>query len=102
MASDNQKKGETWPDLKASEESESCSGALHTALEELAKVSEELCSFQEEIQKRSHHRRMKSDSFLQEVPNVINMPHGDHMINSTQCIPSTDFEKEKQKKQKEP
>lgn len=100
LASDNQKKGETWPDLKASEESESCSGALHTALEELAKVSEELCSFQEEIQKRSHHRRMKSDSFLQEVPNVINMPHGDHMINSTQCIPSTDFEKEKQKNRK--
>lgn len=30
LASDNQKKGETWPDLKASEESESCSGALHT------------------------------------------------------------------------
>lgn len=27
------------------------------ALEELAKVSEELCSFQEEIQKQSKHRR---------------------------------------------
>uniref|UniRef100_A0A8C3VWK7 KIAA0408 n=1 Tax=Catagonus wagneri TaxID=51154 RepID=A0A8C3VWK7_9CETA len=101
LASDNQKECETCPDLKASEEeSESCSGALHTALEELARVSEELCSFQEEMQKRSHHRRMKSDSFLQKVPNVINMPHGDHMISSSQCISSTNVEKEKLKNRK--
>ncbi|XP_057596345.1 uncharacterized protein KIAA0408 homolog isoform X2 [Hippopotamus amphibius kiboko] len=95
MATDNRKECEAQPDLRTSEEeNESCSGALNTALEELAKVSEELCSFQEEIRKQSNHRRMKSDSFLQETPNVINMPHVD------QCISSTNLEKEKQKNRK--
>ncbi|XP_061062925.1 uncharacterized protein KIAA0408 homolog [Eubalaena glacialis] len=101
MATDNQKECETPPDLRTSEEeNKSCSGALNTALEELAKVSEELCSFQEEIRKRSNHRRMKSDSFLQETPVVINMPYGDHMINNNQCITSTNLEKEKKKNRK--
>lgn len=101
LATNNQKKCEAWPDLRTSEEaSEGCSGALNTALEELAKVSEELCSFQEEIRKRSNHRRMKSDSFLQEMPNVTNMPHGNHMINNGQCILPINLEKEKQKNRK--
>ncbi|XP_004469096.2 uncharacterized protein KIAA0408 homolog [Dasypus novemcinctus] len=86
------------PDLRISEkEGKSRCGILSTALEELAKVSEELCNFQEEIQKRSNHRRMKSDSFLQEMPNVINRPHGDHMISNDQCILPICLEKEKQK-----
>ncbi|XP_066866819.1 uncharacterized protein KIAA0408 homolog isoform X4 [Kogia breviceps] len=98
---DNQKECETPPDLRTSEEeNKSCSGALNTALEELAKVSEELCGFQEEIRKRSNHRRMKSDSFLQETPVGINMPYGDHMINNNQCITSTSLEKEKKKNRK--
>lgn len=98
LATDNQKEGEAWPDLRTSgEDSKGCSGALNTALEELAKVSEELCSFQEEIRKRSNHRRMKSDSFLQEMPNVINKPHGDQVINNGQCILPICLEKEKQK-----
>ncbi|KAF6364616.1 hypothetical protein mRhiFer1_007294 [Rhinolophus ferrumequinum] len=101
LATDNQKEGEAWPDLRTSgEESKGCSGALNTALEELAKVSEELCSFQEEIRKRSNHRRMKSDSFLQEMPNVINKPHGDPVINNGQCILPICLEKEKQKNKK--
>lgn len=101
LAVDDQKEGEAWPDLRTSkEESRGCSGALNTALEELAKVSEELCSFQEEIRKRSNHRRMKSDSFLQEMPNVINKPHGDHMINNGQCMLPIYLEKEKQKNKK--
>ncbi|XP_045400284.1 uncharacterized protein KIAA0408 homolog [Lemur catta] len=101
LATGNQKECEAWPAPRTSEEeSKSCSGALSTALEELAKVSEELCSFQEEIQKRSNHRRMKSDSFLQEMPNVINVPHGDHMINNGQCILPINLEKEKQKNRK--
>ncbi|XP_045380466.1 uncharacterized protein KIAA0408 homolog isoform X1 [Camelus bactrianus] len=101
LTTDKQREGEAWPDLRTSGgDSGSCSSALNTALEELAKVSEELCSFQEEIRKRSNHRRMKSDSFLQEMPNVINMPHGDHMINNGQCLPSTNLEKEKQKNRK--
>ncbi|OWK01511.1 hypothetical protein Celaphus_00018785, partial [Cervus elaphus hippelaphus] len=98
---DNQKEHEARPDLRTSEaENKSCSGALNTALEELAKVSEELCNFQEEIRKRSNHRRMKSDSFLQETPNVMNTPRGDHMINNSQCIPSTSLENEKRKNRK--
>ncbi|XP_071597089.1 uncharacterized protein KIAA0408 homolog isoform X2 [Heliangelus exortis] len=41
-------------------------GDLNIALKELARVSEELCSYQEEIRKRSNHRRMKSLPFLGE------------------------------------
>ncbi|XP_011357032.1 uncharacterized protein KIAA0408 homolog [Pteropus medius] len=101
LATDNQKDCEIWPDLRTSEEaSKGCSVALNTALEELAKVSEELCSFQEEIRKRSNHRRMKSDSILQEMPNVINLPHGDHMINNGQYILPINSEDEKQKNRK--
>ncbi|KAM5326956.1 uncharacterized protein KIAA0408 homolog [Glossophaga mutica] len=98
LATDDQKECGAWLDLRTSEEAgEGCSGALNTALEELAKVSEELCSFQEEIRKRSNHRRMKSDSFLQEMPNAMNMPHGDHRISNGQCILPINLEKEKQK-----
>ncbi|KAL1770289.1 Glutathione S-transferase containing [Sigmodon hispidus] len=81
-----------------SEERKDCSVALNTALEELAKVSEELCTFQEEIRKRSNHRRMKSDSVLQEMPNAISVPHGDHLNSNGQGILPTNLEKEKQKK----
>ncbi|XP_035294973.1 uncharacterized protein KIAA0408 homolog [Cricetulus griseus] len=80
------------------EESKDCSVALNTALEELAKVSEELCTFQEEIRKRPNHRRMKSDSVLREMPNAISAPHGDHFISNSQGILPTNLEKEKQKK----
>ncbi|KAK1338016.1 hypothetical protein QTO34_001121, partial [Cnephaeus nilssonii] len=91
----------SWPDLRTSEEvSKGCSGALNTALEELAKVSEELCCFQEEIRKRSHHRRMKSDSSLQEMPHIMNMAPGDHGINNGQCVLPISLEKEKQKNRK--
>ncbi|XP_029800865.1 uncharacterized protein KIAA0408 homolog [Suricata suricatta] len=101
LATDNQKAYEACPGLRTSKvEGRSCSGTLNTALEELAKVSEELCSFQEEIRKRSNHRRMKSDSFLQEMPNVIHMPHRDHMIKDGQGILPIDLEKEKQKNTK--
>ncbi|KAI5762250.1 KIAA0408-like protein [Gulo gulo luscus] len=101
LATENQKDCEACPGLRTwREESRRCSGALNLALEELAKVSEELCSFQEEIRKRSNHRRMKSDSFLQEMPNVINMPHRDHMVNDGQGILPLNLEKEKQKNRK--
>lgn len=105
LATDDQKECEAWLDLRTSEGAgQGCSGTLNTALEELAKVSEELCSFQEEIRKRSNHRRMKSDSFLQEMPNAIRAqemwPHGDYRINNGQCILPTNLEKEKQKNRK--
>ncbi|XP_048210006.1 uncharacterized protein KIAA0408 homolog [Perognathus longimembris pacificus] len=94
----DKKECEAWPGHKRSkEESKSYSGALNTALEELAKVSEELCNFQEEIQKQSNHRRMKSDSFLQEIPNA---PQKEHRINNDQCVLPIDLEKEKQKNRK--
>ncbi|KAG8510870.1 hypothetical protein J0S82_010555, partial [Galemys pyrenaicus] len=101
LVTNNQKEWEAWLDLRTSEEErKGCSGALNTALEELAKVSEELCSFQEEIRKRSNHRRMKSESFVQEMPSVINLPHGDHMINNSQCILPITSEKENLKNRK--
>nr|XP_015865214.1 uncharacterized protein KIAA0408 homolog [Peromyscus maniculatus bairdii] len=90
---------EKWAGARSSkEESKDCSVALNTALEELAKVSEELCTFQEEIRKRSNHRRMKSDSVLQEMPNTISVPQRKHMISNGQGILPTNVEKEKQKK----
>ncbi|CAO2628184.1 Uncharacterized protein KIAA0408 [Lemmus lemmus] len=90
---------DVWADMGTSkEESTNCSVALNTALDELAKVSEELCTFQEEIRKRSNHRRMKSDSVLQEMPNAISVPHGNHLISNGQSILPTNMEKEKQKK----
>ncbi|EPY79251.1 hypothetical protein CB1_000942004 [Camelus ferus] len=62
LTTDKQREGEAWPDLRTSGgDSGSCSSALNTALEELAKVSEELCSFQEEIRKRSNHRSSYSE-----------------------------------------
>ncbi|XP_004673893.1 PREDICTED: uncharacterized protein KIAA0408 homolog [Condylura cristata] len=101
LVTNSPKECEAWLDLRTSEEeSKDRSGALSTALEELAKVSEELCSFQEEIRKRSNHRRMKSESFLQEMPSVINLPHGDHMTDHGQCVLSVTLEKEKQKNRK--
>ncbi|XP_055981882.1 uncharacterized protein KIAA0408 homolog [Sorex fumeus] len=100
LATDNLKECEDFLNLKTSkEESKSCCGALNTALEELAKVSEDLCNFQEEIRKRSNHRRMKSDSFLQENPK-INVPDGNMMSNNDQCFLSVNLEKEKQQNRK--
>ncbi|XP_005065838.1 uncharacterized protein KIAA0408 homolog [Mesocricetus auratus] len=89
---------EAWSGARTSEESKDCSVALNTALEELAKVSEALCTFQEEIRKHPNHRRMKSDSVLREMPNAIRVPHGDHLISNGQSILPTNLEKEKQQK----
>uniref|UniRef100_A0A6I8PCL0 SOGA 1/2-like coiled-coil domain-containing protein n=1 Tax=Ornithorhynchus anatinus TaxID=9258 RepID=A0A6I8PCL0_ORNAN len=48
-----------WAALKTSEmDPQSSTGALNIALEELARVSEDLCSFQEEIRKKSSHSWM--------------------------------------------
>ncbi|XP_007944789.1 uncharacterized protein KIAA0408 homolog [Orycteropus afer afer] len=94
LAADNRKECEAWPDLKTSEkESKSSSGTLNTALEELAKVSEELCSFQEEIQKQSNHRRMKSDSFLQDMPNVKEKQKNRKNLNCVDVFQSESREK---------
>lgn len=89
---------EAWAGETTFKESKDCSVALNTALEELAKVSEELCTFQEEIRKRANHRRMKSDPVLQEMPNATHMPHEDHLISNGQGILPTNLEKEKRSK----
>uniref|UniRef100_A0A4X2M816 SOGA 1/2-like coiled-coil domain-containing protein n=1 Tax=Vombatus ursinus TaxID=29139 RepID=A0A4X2M816_VOMUR len=100
LSTKNQKKYEGGSCLKISEEErKSCTNALNTALEELAKVSEELCNFQEEIRKRSNHRRMKSTPFLQETISTVN-PDVNHMISndSPTALISLDTEKQINKK----
>ncbi|XP_021076723.1 uncharacterized protein KIAA0408 homolog [Mus pahari] len=89
---------EPWAAEDTSKEKKDFSVALNTALEELAKVSEELCTFQEEIQKRSDHRRMKSDPVLQEMLKAIPVPPEDHLISNGQGILPTSLEKEMQRK----
>lgn len=89
---------ETRAGEKTSKESKDCSVALNTALEELAKVSEELCTFQEEIRNRSNYRRMKSDPILQEMPNIIHVLPEDCLISNGQGIIPTNLEKEMKKK----
>lgn len=99
-ATANLKECEDCLELKTSkEESKNCVGALNTALEELAKVSEDLCNFQEEIRKQSNHRRMKSDSFLQEIPKN-NVPDTDHMINNDRRFLPVNLEKEQKQNRK--
>ncbi|XP_074043643.1 uncharacterized protein KIAA0408 homolog [Macrotis lagotis] len=96
LALKNQKKCEGGSDLKIfEEERKSCTNALNTALEELAKVSEELCNFQEEIQKRSNYRRMKSTPFLQETISTVN-PEVNHMISSAPPTALSNLDIEKQ------
>ncbi|XP_036623718.1 uncharacterized protein KIAA0408 homolog [Trichosurus vulpecula] len=96
LATENQKKYEGGSCLKISEEErKSCTNALNTALEELAKVSEELCNFQEEIRKRSNHRRMKSTPFLQETISPVN-PDMNHVISNGSPTALISLDKEKQ------
>ncbi|XP_072499375.1 uncharacterized protein KIAA0408 homolog isoform X2 [Notamacropus eugenii] len=96
LATQNQKKYEGGSCLKISEEErKSCTNALNTALEELAKVSEELCNFQEEIRKRSNRRRMKSTPFLQETISTVN-PDVNHMISNGSPTASISLDIEKQ------
>ncbi|XP_051853675.1 uncharacterized protein KIAA0408 homolog [Antechinus flavipes] len=99
LTTGNQKKCDGASDLKISEaEKRSCTHALNTALEELAKVSEELCNFQEEIQKRSNPRRMKSAPFLQETVNLdVN-----HMVSNGPPTTQIGFDIEKQINRKKP
>uniref|UniRef100_A0A8C2TC21 KIAA0408 n=1 Tax=Coturnix japonica TaxID=93934 RepID=A0A8C2TC21_COTJA len=60
-------------------------GDLNVALKELARVSEELCSYQEEIRKKSNHRRMKSVPFLgkfEETQNTVILPEMNNLSNN--------------------
>ncbi|XP_020842823.1 uncharacterized protein KIAA0408 homolog [Phascolarctos cinereus] len=100
LSTKNQKKYESGSCLKISEEErKSCTNALTTALEELAKVSEELCNFQEEIRKTSNHRRTKSTPFPQETISTVD-PDMNHIISndSPTALISLDTEKQINKK----
>ncbi|XP_008948461.1 PREDICTED: uncharacterized protein KIAA0408 homolog [Merops nubicus] len=77
-------------------------GDLNVALKELARVSEELCSYQEEIRKKSNHRRMKSLPFLgefEETQNTVILPEMNHM-SSNESPTSVAFETEEHKNRK--
>ncbi|XP_030909865.2 uncharacterized protein KIAA0408 homolog [Melopsittacus undulatus] len=77
-------------------------GDLNVALKELARVSEELCSYQEEIRKKSNHRRMKSLPFLgefQETQNTVILPEMNH-VSSNESQNSVAFETEEHNNRK--
>ncbi|XP_009877549.1 PREDICTED: uncharacterized protein KIAA0408 homolog [Apaloderma vittatum] len=77
-------------------------GDLNAALKELARVSEELCSYQEEIRKKSNHRRMKSLPFLgefEETQNTVILPEMNH-VSSNESQTSIAFETEEHNNRK--
>ncbi|KAM6324287.1 uncharacterized protein KIAA0408 homolog [Aegotheles albertisi] len=77
-------------------------GDLNVALKELARVSEELCSYQEEIRKKSNHRRMKSLPFLgqfEETQNTVILPEMNH-ASSNESQTSISFEREEHNNRK--
>ncbi|XP_009081638.1 PREDICTED: uncharacterized protein KIAA0408 homolog [Acanthisitta chloris] len=77
-------------------------GDLNVALKELARVSEELCSYQEEIRKKSNHRRMKSLPFLEEfggTQNTVILSEMNH-VSSNESQTSVAFETEEHNNRK--
>ncbi|KAM9383061.1 uncharacterized protein KIAA0408 homolog [Phaethornis superciliosus] len=77
-------------------------GDLNIALKELARVSEELCSYQEEIRKKSNHRRMKSLPFLgefEETKTTVILPEMNH-VPISESQPSIAFETEEHNNRK--
>ncbi|KAK2516488.1 Kiaa0408 [Columba guinea] len=77
-------------------------GDLNVALKELARVSEELCSYQEEIRKKSNHRRMKSLPFLgksEETHATVILPEMNH-VPSNESQTSMAFETEEHNNRK--
>ncbi|CAM2111786.1 microtubule cross-linking factor 3 isoform X3 [Caretta caretta] len=104
LAFDNQEKYEDLLSLKIpKKDTSSYAGDLNAALKELAKVSEELCSYQEEIRKKPNHRRMKSLPFLEEfeeTQNTVIMPEMNCMSSNEPQTSSITFETEGQNNRK--
>nr|XP_042703990.1 protein SOGA3 isoform X1 [Chrysemys picta bellii] len=104
LAFDNQEKYEDLLSLKTpKKDTSSYAGDLNAALKELAKVSEELCSYQEEIRKKPNHRRMKSLPFLEEfedTQNTVIMPEMNRMSSNEPQTSSLTFETEGQNNRK--
>ncbi|XP_041798572.1 protein SOGA3a isoform X2 [Chelmon rostratus] len=63
-----------WSERSYGSEKKKNTTALNAALKEIARVSEELCSYQDEIRKRSADRRNRSESLPQ--PEESEMPFG--------------------------
>uniref|UniRef100_A0A8C0IS50 KIAA0408 n=1 Tax=Chelonoidis abingdonii TaxID=106734 RepID=A0A8C0IS50_CHEAB len=104
LAFDNQEKYEDLLSLKTpKKDTSSYAGDLNAALKELAKVSEELCSYQEEIRKKPNHRRMKSLPFLdefEETQNTVIMPEMNRVSSNEPRTTSLTFETEGQNNRK--
>ncbi|KAG7469923.1 hypothetical protein MATL_G00133930 [Megalops atlanticus] len=62
--------------------------ALNAALREIARVSQELCSYQDEIRKKSEDKRSRTDSFLEDLEELENLKNkagnGDTLFSPTQ------------------
>uniref|UniRef100_K7FVZ5 KIAA0408 n=1 Tax=Pelodiscus sinensis TaxID=13735 RepID=K7FVZ5_PELSI len=89
--------------LKIPKKDTSYAGELNAALKELAKVSEELCSYQEEIRKKPNHKRMKSLPFLEEfrkTQNTVIMPEMNRVSSNEPQTSSVTFETEGKKNRK--
>ncbi|XP_009323907.1 PREDICTED: uncharacterized protein KIAA0408 homolog [Pygoscelis adeliae] len=103
LAFENLEEPEDSPSIKTSKKNaKNYIGDLNVALKELAKVSEELCSYQEEIRKKSNHRRMKSLPFLgefEETENTVILPEMNH-VSSNESQTSAGFETEEHNNRK--
>ncbi|XP_039424525.1 uncharacterized protein KIAA0408 homolog [Corvus cornix cornix] len=103
LAFENHKEPENSLSIKTSEKNtKNYIGDLNVALKELARVSEELCSYQEEIRKKSNHRRMKSLPFLgefEETQNTVILPEMNH-VSSNESQTSAAFETEEHNNRK--
>ncbi|KGL76327.1 Uncharacterized protein KIAA0408 [Tinamus guttatus] len=103
LAFENHEEPENNFSIKASKKNtKNYIGDLNVALKELARVSEELCSYQEEIRKKSNHKRMKSLPFLGEfgeTQNTVILPEMNH-VSSNESQTSVAFETEEHNNRK--
>ncbi|XP_010286921.1 PREDICTED: uncharacterized protein KIAA0408 homolog [Phaethon lepturus] len=103
LAFENYEEPEDSLSIKASKKNaKNYIGDLNVALKELARVSEELCSYQEEIRKKSNHRRMKSLPVLgdfEETQNTVILPDMNH-VSSNESQASVAFETEEHNNRK--
>nr|XP_056712449.1 uncharacterized protein KIAA0408 homolog [Euleptes europaea] len=100
LAFENNKDVEDCPGLKTTK---NYTQDLNIALKELAKVSEDLCSYQEEIRKKSNHRRKKFLPSMEESAEGGTAPitlETNHVYNSDPQTALTAFETEKQNNRK--
>ncbi|KAJ0000173.1 hypothetical protein NQD34_012015 [Periophthalmus magnuspinnatus] len=71
----NQRENSPWTELNYGSEKKRNTTALNAALKEIARVSEELCSYQEEIRQKSGEKRNHPEE--REIPVLFNNPRSD-------------------------